>query len=42
MSVTINGLVAEALDIVPDDVFMPLITVSNANFSFGQGELKFT
>lgn len=40
MTATINRLVAEALDISPDDIFISLIPVSNENFSFGRGELQ--
>ncbi|MFB7312565.1 tautomerase family protein [Streptomyces sp. NPDC056192] len=40
VTATINRLVAEALYISPDDIFISLIPVSNENFSFGRGELK--
>ncbi|MFF3057450.1 MULTISPECIES: tautomerase family protein [unclassified Streptomyces] len=40
VTATINRLVAEALDISPDDIFISLIPVSNENFSFGRGELQ--
>lgn len=36
----INRLVAEVLDISPDDIFISLIPVPNESFSFGRGELQ--
>ncbi|MFE9609227.1 tautomerase family protein [Streptomyces sp. NPDC006012] len=36
----INRLVAEALDIAPDDIFIALVPVPNENFSFDKGELQ--
>ncbi|WP_422733093.1 tautomerase family protein [Micromonospora sp. WMMD558] len=40
VTAAINELVVEALDILPDDIFVALIPVPIENFSFGRGELQ--
>jgi phenylpyruvate tautomerase PptA (4-oxalocrotonate tautomerase family) len=40
VTVAINRLLVQALDVSPDDIFVALIPVPNENFSFGRGELQ--
>lgn len=36
----VNALVADALGLSPDDIFLAIIPVPRENFSFGRGELQ--
>ena len=40
VTAAINRLVAEALEVSPDDIFIALVPVPNEGFSFGRGELQ--